>query len=58
MNVTMDRQKRLAMHRRIVRRHPRLFPLWVGPLLGPFHALTASRPYAVLKGSGLLKRLC
>jgi glycosyltransferase involved in cell wall biosynthesis len=56
MNIAMDRQKRLAMHRRIVRRHPRLFPWWVGPLLAPFHALAASRPYAALKGAGLLKR--
>jgi glycosyltransferase involved in cell wall biosynthesis len=57
MNRAMDREKRLAMHRRLLANHPGLFPWWVAPLLGPYHRLITSAAYAALKRAGLLRKL-
>lgn len=57
MNRAMDRQKRLAMHRRIMENHPGLFPWWVGPLLGPYHRLITSAVYGAVKRAGILRKL-
>jgi glycosyltransferase involved in cell wall biosynthesis len=57
MNLSMDRQKRLAMHRRILENHRKLFPWWAAPLLAPYHRLINSAPYAAMKRAGLLRKL-
>lgn len=57
MNRAMDRQKRLAMHRRMAANHPGLFPWWVGPLLGPYHRLITSAAYSAVKRAGILRKL-
>lgn len=57
MNRAMDREKRLAMHRRIMANHPDLFPWWVGPLLGPYHRLINSVVYGAIKRLGILRKL-
>jgi glycosyltransferase involved in cell wall biosynthesis len=57
MNLAMDREKRLAMHRRIRDNHRALFPWWVGPLLAPYHRLINSTAYGAVKRSGIMGKL-
>lgn len=53
MNAKMDREKRLAMHRLIVSRHPSLFPWWFASLLPFYYRIINSTPYYLLKRIGL-----
>lgn len=57
MNVAMDQEKRLAMHRRIVQKHPDLFPRWFNLLVGPYHRVINAAPYRTLKRSGLFRKV-
>jgi glycosyltransferase involved in cell wall biosynthesis len=57
MNRAMDREKRLAMHRRILVNHRSLFPWWVGPLLAPYHRLINSAAYGAIKRAGIMGKL-
>jgi glycosyltransferase involved in cell wall biosynthesis len=56
-NLSMNLQRRLDMHRRIIHNHPALFPWWFNLILGSYYRIISTAIYRTVKRSGLLGKV-